>query len=236
MKLTRHNLINIGIAAVAALLFGGFLALALPGENTDNDKLDAVAETTTTTERRVSTSIIPTTSTTLSVGTTLTVPTPTTVRTTTTKKPSGGTPTGPTTTVVSGPSGQVNEKSDNSASFTHNQDGSFSASATDPPGGADAFRFTIKTAAGSGGVSGDTASVKFTVTLTNNTSKTINFPGGLKITVTMKAPNGSDITFTMTASDVTNITPGETITITQERGVSGYGTFDANASCDVDYG
>lgn len=238
MKFTRHNMINVGIALAAALLFGGFLALALPGENRDDDQLDAVAETTTTTEAQAPTSIIPTTtSTTLSLGTSTTArSTATTARTTaTTRRGTTNTTQTPATTVA-GPSGRVNEKSDNSASFTHNQDGSFSASATDPPGGSDPFRFTIRTAPGSGGVSGDTASVKFTVTLTNNTSKTVSFPGGLKVTVTMRAPNGSDITFTMTASDVTNITPGETITITQERGVSGYGTFDATASCDVDYG
>lgn len=237
MKLTRHNLVNILIATAAALLFGGFLALALPGENKDDDALDAIAGTTTTTQRGVTTSILPTTTTTLSTTTSLLTTATTAGRTTTTRRSSTNTTTPrATTTTVSGPSGQVNERSDNTASFTHTQDGSFSVSSTDPPGGNDPFRFVIRTAPGSAGVSGDTASVKFTVTLTNNTSKSINFPGGLKIVVTMRSPSGTDITFNMTASDVTNITAGETITITQERGVSGYGTFDASASCDVDYG
>jgi hypothetical protein len=243
MKLTRQNATTALIVAVVVILFGGFLALALPGENKHDDTLDAISRETTTTERRVTTTReSTTTSTSTFVTTTTALTTATTGKptTATTKKPSTATTkkpsTGATTTVVAGPSGQVNEHSDNSASFTHGQDGSFSVAATDPPGGADPFRFILTTAAGSGGVSGETASVKFSVSLTNNTAKTINFPGGLKIIVTMRAPNGTDVTFTMTAADVTNITAGETITITQERGVSGYGHFDATATCDVDYG
>jgi hypothetical protein len=238
MELNRQKLINALIVVAAVILFGGFLALALPGEDKNDDELDAIAGLTTTTERRVTTTRPTTTTTTALLGaTSTTLSTPTTVRTTTTRRATTATTQRPTaTTAVPGPSGPVNERSDNSASFTHNADGSFSAAATDPPAGADPFRFIIKTAAGSGGVSGETASVKFTVALTNNTSKTITFPGGLKIVVTMRAPNGSDLTFNMTAADVTNITPGETITITQERGVSGFGTFDATATADVNYG
>ena len=82
----------------------------------------------------------------------------------------------------------------------------------------------------------DTASVKFTVTLTNRHVRVIYFPGGLKITVTMQTPSGAELVFTMTASDVADIKPGETITLTQERGVSGYGSYEANATCDVNYG
>jgi hypothetical protein len=52
----------------------------------------------------------------------------------------------------------------------------------------------------------------------------------------MKTPSGADLVFTMTASDVTDIKAGETITLTQERSVSGYGTFEATATCDVNYG
>jgi hypothetical protein len=235
MKLTRHNLVNVLIALAGVLFVGGFVFLATKGDDKNND-LAAVASTTTTVDR-VTTSTFPTTSTTFSLTTSTTLPTTaTTARRTTTTRGSTPTPPKTTTTVASGPSGAVNERSDNSASFTHGSDGSFSVASTDPPGGADPFRFVIKTAAGSGGVSGDTASVKFIVTLTNNTAKTINFPGGLKIVVTMKTPSGADLVFTMTAGDVANITPGETITLTQERGVSGFGTFDATATCDVDYG
>jgi hypothetical protein len=239
MKFTRHNLINALIVAAAVIAFGGFLALALPGEDKKDDSLDALGSTTTT-ERHVTTSTGVTTSTSLGLTTT-SLQTATTARTTaTTKKPSttGTTkkPSSSSTTVATGPSGPANEHSDNSASFTHDSSGSFGVGATDPPGGSDPFRFVIKTAAGSGGVSGETASVKFIVTLTNNTSRSVAFPGGLKVVVTMRTPGGSDVVFTMTASDVTNITAGETITITQERGVSGYGTFDVTATCDVDYG
>ncbi len=242
MKLTRHNLENIGIVLAAVLVLGGFLALALPGERGKSDDLATVDATTTT--RFTTTTQRSTTTTTEVVTTTTAAPTSTTAASTaTTKKPTTATTKKPTATTAApapGPSGPVNEKSDNTASFTHASDpppnGSFSASSTDPPGGADPLRFVLKTAAGSGGVSGDTASVKFIVTLTNNTSRAIAFPGGLKIVVTMRTPGGGDLSFTMTASSVTDIAAGETITLTQERGVSGYGTFDASATCDVDYG
>ncbi len=240
MKLTRHNLVNVLIALAGVLFVGGFVFLATKGDDKNSGDLAAISSTTTTTS--VTSSTFPTTSTTFNFATTTSVlRTPTTVRTTTTVKKSTGGGTPPTTvktttTVATAPSGAVTERSDNSASFNHGSDGSFSVTSTDPPGGADPFRFVIKTAPGSGGVSGDTASVKFVVTLTNNTAKTISFPGGLKIVVTMKTPSGADLVFNMTAADVTNITSGETITLTQERGVSGFGTFEARATCDVDYG
>ncbi|MEY2424718.1 MAG: hypothetical protein QOI61_290 [Actinomycetota bacterium] len=240
MKLTRHNLVNVLIALAGILFVGGFVFLATRGDDKNSGDLAAISSTTTAVDR-VTTSTFPTTSTTFNFVTTTTALTTATTKkpatTATTKKPTTATTRGSTaTTLASGPSGPANERSDNSASFNHGSDGSFSATSTDPPGGADPFRFVIKTAPGSGGVSGETASVKFIVTLTNNTSKTVNFPGGLKIVVTMKTPSGADLIFNMTAADVTNITSGETITLTQERGVSGYGTFEASATCDVDYG
>ena len=236
MKLTRHNLVNVAIAGTAAILFGAFVFFATKGDNKKND-LAVVASSTTSTTRRVTTTNSSVPPTTFSVGTTVT--TPTTIRTTTptTRRTTTATTRGTTaTTTATSPSGPATERSDNTTSFTHGEDGSFAASSTDPPGGADPFRFVIKSAQGAGGVSGDSASVKFTVTLTNNTAKTIAFPGGLKITVTMKTPGGSELVFTMTANDVTDIKAGETITLTQERGVSGYGTFEASATCEVDYG
>ena len=244
MQLTRHNLVNVAIAATAAILFGAFVFFASKGDDKNAD-LAAVAPSSTTRVTRERTTTTTTTSkprvttTTLSVPTTFGSTTPTTQRRTTTTRRSGSSnprPTSPNTTSVAAPSGAVTEHSDNSASFSHGEDGSFSASSTDPPGGSDPFRFVIKTAAGANGVSGDTASVKFTVTLTNNTSRRIDFPGGLKITVTMRTPSGGDLVFTMAASDVTDIKPGETITLTQERGVSGYGSYEAKATCDVNYG
>lgn len=246
MKLTRQNMVNVLIAVAAAIAFGGFVLLAEGGGNDKrNNALDA-AGSTTTTEPFPTTSTAVTTPTTLGAITTTTAPpTVTTARTTaTTRRPASTTattkkptpPPTPNTTAVAGPSGPANEHSDNSASFSHASDGSFGVGATDPPGGSDPFRFVLKTAAGSGGVSGDTASVKFTVTLTNNTAKTVSFPGGLKVVVTMRTPGGADVVFTMTASDVSNITAGETITITQERSVAGYGSFEVTATCDVDYG
>jgi hypothetical protein len=238
MKLTRHNLVNAMIVAAAVILVGGFIVLSSKGDNNDSN-LDALAGTTTTARRVTTTTQRSTTTSSMLSTTTTSLSTSTTANSTaTTKKPTTSTTKKPSTstTVVGGPSGPVNEHSDNSASFTHGEDGSFSANSTDPPAGSDPFRFIIKTAQGSGGVSGDTASVKFTVTLTNNTAKTINFPGGLKIVVTMHAPSGGDLTFNMTAADVIDIKAGETITLTQERGVSGFGTFDASATCDVDYG
>lgn len=239
MKLTRHNLVNVLIALAGVLFVGGFVFLATKGDDKNSGDLAAVASSTTT--DRVTTSTRPTTSTTFNFVTTTTVrTTATTGRTTATTRRATTPPPRATTTAAPapapGPRGPVTEGSDNSASFSHGQDGSFSVASTDPPGGADPFRFVIKTAQGSGGMSGDTASVKFVVTLTNNTAKTITFPGGLKVVVTLKTPSGADLVFTMVAGAVTNITPGETITLTQERGVSGYGNFDARASTDVDYG
>ncbi len=241
MKLTRHNLINVLIALAGVLFVGGFVFLATQDDDKNSGDLAAVASTTTTIDR-VTTSTFPTTSTTSNVVTTTTLrTTPTTAGTTaTTRRTTSPTPTrgstATTTAPAPGPRGPATERSDNSASFNHGQDGSFSVASTDPPGGADPFRFVIKTAQGSGAMSGDTASVKFIVALTNNTAKTINFPGGLKVVVTLKTPSAGDLVFTMTAGAVTNITAGETITLTQERGVSGYGNFDATASTDVDYG
>ncbi|HVT78641.1 MAG TPA: hypothetical protein VHD87_16495 [Acidimicrobiales bacterium] len=233
----RKNLGNIAIVAVAVVAFGAFVFLATKGGN-HHSNLSAVAPTTTI-KRVTTTTEEPTTTTTLFVeDSTTTAPAPVTVatttattvkHTTTTKKPT-------TSTTAASPSGPVTEHTDNSASFTHGSDGSFSASATQPPSGADPFRFTIKTAAG-GGVSGDTASVKFTVTMDNQSGKSVAFPdNNIVVTVTLHTSGGSDIVFTMTASNQAPLKSGEAITLSQTRDVSGYGTFDATATCDVNYG
>jgi hypothetical protein len=244
MKLSRHNLVNALIAVAAATAFIAFVALAEGGNDKGNRVAAGRASTTTT---LVKITRLPTSTTTpLATTTTVTpVSSPTTLSVphftpTTAKRPTGGTTATTvrtTTPPPSSPHGQVTENTDNTASFSHGSDGSFSVSATNPPPGADPFTFTIKTEPGADGVNGETASVKFVVTLRNNTSHSVGFPGGLKITVTLHPTGGgADLQFTIDATSEGSLAAGEGLTISQTRGVTGYGSYDANANCVVDYG
>ncbi|HUR77307.1 MAG TPA: hypothetical protein VMZ22_05130 [Acidimicrobiales bacterium] len=241
MKLTRHNLINILIVVVAVLGLGGFLALALPGENKSNDALDAIDAATTTTTRSVTTTTRPTTTTastlSLAPSTTRPAPTATTVRTATTSKPSSPGTTrkpSPTTTAACGTagggSGAKTESSDNQATFTQGGDGSFSSSPSADPGnnGSDGFSYRIATARGASNT------VKFIVVLTNNTGRTITFPDGLKVVVTLN-PQIIGSPFTITPANVNDIRSCETITLTQERAIP-TGSYSVSATSDVNYG
>lgn len=237
---------------VALLVVGGFLFLAEGNrkDKNDNSRLAAINNATTTSFVETTTSttfptvstqpaIIFSTTTTTARATTATTAKKPTV--TTAKKPTTATtkvttkPAVTTTTIPAPHPGPGNEVTDNQASFVHNSDGSFSTSATNPPAGADPFSFVIKTE-GAASQPGENASVKFSVTIKNNTAKPITFPGGLKVIVTVHRSGASDVQFTMDATSVTGLTAGEGVTVSSTTNVLGFGTFTAEAVCTVDYG
>jgi hypothetical protein len=237
MKLTRQTMSNIAIALVAVLLFAGFVMLATKGGNKDNGDLATVAPTTT--EK-------PTTSTTLeettTTASTLLLPTTTVpgtattrVTTATTAKPKPAT----TTTAKAGcASGQQTEPSDQKNSFSYNGSGWTSGSSDNQPGHSSfPLEFTITTAAGQEG------RISFHVELTNNTACAATFPGNppnIAVAITLHPTSGGDdITFTISppsGQEVGDIRAHETIKLTQERALSGSGTYEATGAVVVNYG
>jgi len=244
---------NILVVLVAVLGFAAFVVLAegVGGDSDAQDRLDALQANTTTTffeeepETTTTTFFVATTTTapvtvTTAASTTATTKKPTTA---TTKKPTTATTVRRTTTTAAPAgvpvphNGPGSEASDNKTVFVHNSNNTFDSSSTTPPAGPDPFTFTIKSEQGSGGITNDAASVKFIVTIKNHTARTVTFPGGLKIIVTVQKPNnGGPLTFTMDASSVANLAPNEGVTVSSTTGISGMGQFEATATCDVDYG
>lgn len=233
----NRTLGNVAIVIVAALLFGGFVFLATKGGDKKN-KVATVASTTTSSTESTTTTTVPETTTTTAAPETTTTPpatTPTTARraTVTTQRPRT------TTTVFSCPvrGAQSTEHTDDSASFTHGQDGSLTFGSTGGPAANDTIPFTIQTSSGNG-VSGDVASVKFTVELTNNSSNhCIYFAGdNANFVVTLTPQGGAPITFTIGGGTQAPLQPHESLKASQTRDVFGFGTFDATATVDINYG
>ncbi|MEY2397329.1 MAG: hypothetical protein QOJ00_503 [Actinomycetota bacterium] len=238
---------NILTAAVALLAFAAFLVLATRGNDTAAQKrLNALeASVTTTTAFRDTTSTTATTfapaTTTTSIAVTVSaVPAPapspaTTVKrrtTATTRKPTTATTRRPTTATTAPPpapphNGVGQEASDNTYTFTL-PSGPTSAdpatSSTDP------FSFTIKVTPGSGN------DVHFLIVLQNNTARTISFPNGLHLVVTISQPGSPDQAYSLASSSFASMAPRERDSVTSDGLVIGAGTFTASATCDVDYG
>lgn len=232
---------NILTAAVAALVFAAFVVLATRGGNDDaKNRLNALENATTTTLRQpaITTTTEPLVETTTTEPVTATTsapaPTPTTrrattgttaKRTTTTRRSS--TATTASRSVPPPHNGVGTEASDNQYSFTMPSGPTSpepTASASDP------FSFTIKaTPTGAGGV-------HFTIQLQNHTSRTISFPGGLRIIVTVSQAGSADQTYSLASSTFTSMAPGERDTVQSDGVVVGSGSFVASATCDVDYG
>jgi hypothetical protein len=240
MKLTRQTLSNIAIAAVAFLLFAGFVALATKGGGKNNDKLSAVAPTTTTRRVTTTTEEVTTTSTSFVADTTTTaapVATTSTTRaatTPTTKKPT--TTTSEFTCPARGAQSSAN--TDNQASFTHNNDGSVNSNAT-TPNNTDSILFTIS-ATPVGNPEGANENVQFTVVMENkSTNHCIYFAdaGDNANFYVLLTPSGggAPIQFTVPAGAQSPLKPGEKLTAKQTNVVSGYGTFIATATCNVNY-
>lgn len=244
---------NILTVLVALVLVGGFIFLAEGRKKNDkDDRLEAIENLTTTTVRRTTTTRRPTT-TTSTVLTTSTSSAPavttatTVVRTTTTRRSSTATTSKPaTSTTVAGPSGPSREASSNESTIVHNSDGTFATASSDA-GATRPFGFTVKScvipSAGSdcvnsgGGVSGDAMQVRFTVTVKNNTGRTISFgDDGLTLDVTLTRPDGTVSQFVMNASSEKTLAPGAGLAISSTTGVVGLGSFKWTAACDIDYG
>jgi hypothetical protein len=242
MKLTRQNLSNIAIAAVAVILFAAFVLLATKGDN-KGDNLSAVAPTSTTELVTTTTLEETTTSLLLSDVSTTTAP----VSATTAKPAATATTvkkTTPTTNAAGRPTGRNTVLSDNSGSFTHS-DTSCVASSTAPAGaGADQLEFTIdfgprnadhsinrsQHPCGSG-------SLEFIATLTNKSSKPIAFADGdAVVTVILRMEGASDQIFQIQGGSQAPLQPGESIALTQTNTSVPNGTFTATASSEVDYG
>ena len=236
MKLTRQTMSNIAIALVAVLLFAGFVILATKGGNKDNGDLATVAPTTT--ERTTSTTGLPTT-TTNTTETTLVLPPTTVTAPATTVKSTPATTAKATTTTAHGACahGAATEQTDNKNTFNYDANGWSSASSSNQPGSASfPLEFTVATSKGTA----DSHNIKFEVKLTNNTACTATFGQNLVVAMTLHPTGGGDnITFTIAppqGSEVTDIKAGETITLRQERALSGSGTFEATGACDINYG
>jgi len=219
------------------------LAEGIGGDDDDN-RLDAIA--TTTSLPRVTTSLttttIPVPSTVVTVAPSIT---PTTAPSTATSRSSTATTARRTATTRSasrttatraaaGPNGRFTEVSDNSASFTHNPDGSSSASATPVSTNPGALVFKVTTKVLS--TSGTTAEVRFTVDLTNQRGRRITFPDGLRVTLTITPSNGTAFALVLDAKEVTFIDNGETITATTSAPIEGYGSYTVDGSVEVDFG
>ncbi len=244
---------NILTALLAVVLVGGFIFAAegLKSDKTD-DRLEAIENATTTTVPRTTTTTrkptTTTSSTVVSATSTSLAPTVTTVRTATTRGSTTATTKRPTTTTTTaaGPKGPSREASSNESTIVHNTDGTF-ATASSAAGAARPFTFTVKScvipAPGSdcmtsgGGASGDSMQVRFTVTVKNNTSRTISFgDDGLTIDVTLQNPNGTTSQFVMNASSEKSLPPGAGLAISSTTAVVGLGSFKWTAACDIDYG
>lgn len=244
---------NILTALLAVVLVGGFVFLAEGLKSDDkDDRLEAIENATTTTVRRTTTTRKPTTTTssTIALSTTSTstaAVTATTVRkTTTTRASTTATTRRTTTTAAPGPSGPSREASSNEVTLVHNSDGTFATASSDP-GPARPFAFTVKScviptpgsdcATSGGGASGDSMQVRFTVTVKNNTSRTISFgDDGLTIDVALQNPNGTTSQFVMNATSEKSLAPGAGLAISSTTSVTGIGSFKWTAACDIDFG
>jgi hypothetical protein len=229
---------------VALVLVGGFLFLAegLRKDKNDNARLAAIDNTTTsTTFEETTTTTFPEITTIppiILTTTSTTVRTATTVKTTpTTKKTTGGTTATtkkPTATTTSAPrpnppfNGAGQETSDNSAQFTLPSTASpaVNTSETDP------LSFLIQI------VPKGANSADIVVKLRNNTGRTISFPGGLKITVTVAQQGAESQTFVLASASQTTLEGnGFGLTISSSGAtILGSGTFTATAVMPVDYG
>lgn len=235
---------------VAVVVVGAFIFLAEGSKKDKDDRLEAIENLTTTTVRRTTTTRQPTTTTSTSVVTTTSTSTAavsaTTAvpRTTTTRRATTATTARPTTTVAPGPSGPSREASSNEATIIHNSDGT-AATAASAAGPTRPFGFTVKSCFpvnGScpterSGISGDGVPVRFTVTVKNNTNRTISFgDDGLTIDITLQNPNGTTTQFVMDAKSEKTLKPGEGLAISSTTTVVGIGSFKWTAACDIDYG
>jgi hypothetical protein len=131
--------------------------------------------------------------------------------------------------------GQQTELSDNKNTFTYDATGWTSgSSSTQDNSSTFPLGFTISTERGAEN------RVKFVVSLTNNTACTATFGDNLVVAMTLHPPSGGgDTTFTISppaGQEVRDIKAGETITLRQERALSGSGTFEATGACDINYG
>lgn len=236
MKLTRQNLGNVVIAAVAVLLFASFVVLGTRGGH-KNNKLATVGTTTST--ERVTTTTEPETTTSSTELATTTTTAASAATTTTVKKSTTGTTAVHTTTTATGKftcpaRGPVShEPNDNSLSFTHAQDGSVSENSS---GGSNSG-VVITIHAARADVSGDPAKVKFILKIENkSTNHCVYFPtdannqdtANISVTLTGLDP------FVVSGGAQPPLQPGEALMITQER-TTPTGTFSASVNCDVNY-
>ncbi len=240
---------NILTVLVALLSLGAFLVLAegIGGKSDAQKRLDALqaADTTTTTLVKPTTSTTffaeETTTSAPAVTVTTGVPTtpaPTTRPTTaTTRRPTATTTRRPTTTAAPARRCTTNpppqngfrsdEPSDNQYSFTLPS----GATSPDPnPSASDPFSFTIKAT--------PTApnTVHLAILLKNQTARTLRFPNGLRITVTVSQSGSPNQTYALTSSTFTSMVPCESDRITSDATVLGTGSFRASATVEVDYG
>lgn len=232
---------------VAVLAVGGFFFLAEGNrkDKDDNSRLAAINETTTTVEETTTTSTtFPTVSTQPAIIFSTTSTTPTTVRTTvttakttaTTKKPTTATTAKPATTTTTKPrpnpphNGPGTESSDNQPAFTLGGDASPAAVLTNS-GTSDPFFFQIRVVPTGG------SQVTLQAAIYNNTGRTVSFPGGVKITISITQNGVSQLFLLESPSDTSLQGGGYGISLGGAgRTVTGTGSFTASATIPVDFG
>ncbi len=233
---------NILTALIAVAIVGGFIFVAegLKSDKTD-DRLAAIEQPTTTTVQRSTTTRPPATTSSTALSTTTTplansATTVTTARktTATTARATTGTTAKRTTTTVSGSpnppfNGAGTENADNTGSFTRNADGSITGAAAPACPASDPFCFYLSSSDAGG-------ATKFSVNIRNNTARTISFPNGLRIVVTVNRPSGTQSQFVMDASSVTNLASKEGLMISSSTTFPDDGQYTFSATCGVDYG
>lgn len=233
---------------VAVLAVGGFFFLAEGNrkDKDDNSRLAAINETTTTIEETTTTSTtFPTVSTQPAIiFSTTTTPTPTTVRTTvttakttaTTKKPTTGTTAKPATTTTTKPrptlphNGPGTEPSDNQPAFTLGGAASPAAELSNSAT-TDAFFFQIRVVPTGGN------QVTLQAAIYNNSGRTISFPGGVKVSISI-TQNGVTQSFLLESPSDTSLQGGGYgISLSGAgRTVTGTGAFTASATVPADFG
>jgi hypothetical protein len=212
-------------AAATCALVGVTLAASSCRGASHNDALHP-----TTTAAKATTSTAPSTASVL--GATLDNPTTTLApsATTTTAKP-GAAPA--TTVVTSAPAANVNdaprdahtETSDNGGTVTYSA--TPSASATAAPKDTGPLEFTLECHVAPDGHG------ECNVHLVNHVTRTAQFPGGLKITVTMQRPNASPVQFVFAPGNVPSLAPGEEAFVEGTIDLFDQGTYSYAATTTV---
>jgi hypothetical protein len=127
--------------------------------------------------------------------------------------------------VTDAPRDAHTEHSDNSGTLTYSANPTASSSTT--PNDGDALEFTIACHVAADGHGECNAHV------VNHVTRTAQFPGGLKITVTMTRPGKPPVQFVFDPGNVPSLEPGATAEVVGTIDLFEQGTYDYTATTTV---